>query len=138
MSSRRRAYAPVIPTTTSAPANAPPATAGIQPPAVTPMVPTYNTETTAAPAVAGVTNQMANLTLSAPATFSASQIPTNGAAYTSTQSTYAQVIDAYQCPKTFLRFTTNVIPQTNDLWNKSNFPIGAIIHPMAEDPEVQV
>jgi len=38
---------------------------------------------------------------------------------------------AYQCPSRYMRFTTNVIPATAQMQQKSHFPLGAIVHPLA-------
>lgn len=37
-----------------------------------------------------------------------------------------------QCPPEFLRMTHGVIPNTQELYNKTSIPIGAIFHPLAE------
>lgn len=57
--------------------------------------------------------------------------------YTQVQNA-ALLNPASQCPKEFLRMTVNVMPQTVDLLNKSNLPLGAIIQPLAEPKEKPV
>lgn len=45
---------------------------------------------------------------------------------------------AYQCPKEFMRMTLNAIPQSTDLANKSQIPLGVVVHPLAEVPDHEV
>jgi protein transport protein SEC24 len=38
----------------------------------------------------------------------------------------------FNCPRRYIRFTTNCIPATSQLQGKSHMPLGAVIHPLAQ------
>eukprot|EP01114_Cavostelium_apophysatum_P023174 TRINITY_DN864_c0_g1_i2.p1 TRINITY_DN864_c0_g1~~TRINITY_DN864_c0_g1_i2.p1 ORF type:complete len:800 (+),score=151.47 TRINITY_DN864_c0_g1_i2:45-2444(+) len=41
------------------------------------------------------------------------------------------IAEHVQCPRTYLRMTLNAVPSSTNLLNKSNIPLGCVIHPMA-------
>jgi len=138
MSGKRRVYNTAPGITTTAPDAAPQASNPIEQPPT--FVPTYNTNYAPQQTVQSGPAYVGTGAAAPPQpSIAASTQLINGAQLTPSVATYGPAINpAYQCPKTFMRLTTGCIPQTSDLWSKCTLPVGAVLHPMAEDPDFQV